>query len=105
MTVPALFGVSLSTIGVVVAILWLFELGVTLYRYANGTRSRERLYLEVSVGLLWLALSLLLIRSDFTGAIETGLAALASGAFLAGVVAGIRWVRIRNADSDGEPTA
>lgn len=104
-TVPALFGVSLSTIGVVVAILWLFELGVTLYRYANGTRSREQSHLEVSVGLFWFALSLLLIGSDLTGTIETALAALAAGVFLAGIVAGVRWLRIRNADSDGEPTA
>lgn len=97
MGVPAVFGApdTNAALGLALAIGWLGVLGVSLYQYRRSTRSRERVYVTVSAGGVWLAFSLLQLSTILTGLAETGTVALAIGLFSAGVAAGVRWWRIR----------
>jgi len=97
---PALLGVLDGTLGLALAIGWLAVLGIGLYRYRQGTRSRERLYITVSAGGLWLAFSLVQVSTTLTGIVEKGVVVLAVGMSCAGVATGIRWWRIRTAETD-----
>lgn len=104
MRVPALLGVSDVTLSTIFAIAWVFVIGVTLYRYANGTRSRTQLYAILCVGLCWLAYSLLQLSSAATGAVELGIVGLAVGSFCAGIGAGIGWWRERSSEENDTVT-
>lgn len=100
MALLALLGLSDATLGLALAVGWLAVLGIGLSQYRRGTRSRERFYMTVTVGGLWLAVSLLQVSTTFAGVVETGVVALAVAVFVAGVGTGIGWWRIRNAGTD-----
>jgi hypothetical protein len=100
MAVPALLGVSDATLGVALAIAWFVVLGGSLYQYTHGTRSRERFYLTLSAGILWLAFSLLQISTAFAQLRRDGIVALAVVIFCAGIVTGVRWWGLRNSETD-----
>lgn len=87
-------------LGVALAIGWLAVLGIGLYQYSQGTRSRERFYMTVSVGVFWLAFSFLQVATTFTGVVENGVVALAVGLFCAGVATGVKWWRLQSGSAD-----
>lgn len=91
MALPAVLGIPDATLGVALGVAWLVVLGIAVYQYANGNQSRERFYLVVCMGAFWVASSLLQVSSTVEGAAETGVVGLATGSFLAGIVAGFRW--------------
>ena len=99
MAVPAVFGAldANATLGVVLVIGWLTVLGIGLYQYRQGTRSRKRFYMTISVGGFWLAFALFQVSTTLTGIVETGVVALAVGLFCAGAATGVKWWRLRNA--------
>lgn len=98
---PALLGVPDAVLGAALLVAWLFVLGFSLYRYANGDRSREWLSMVVSIAGFWIAFFLLQVSDALAGVLETGVVALAVASFCVGVVAGVRWWRAWNADADG----
>jgi hypothetical protein len=104
---PAVFGAldTNATLGLALAIGWLGVLGISLYQYGRNTCSRERIYMIVSTGGLWLAFSLLQISAALTGVVEKGIVTLAVGLFCAGIAAGVRWWRIRNSGTDASTQA
>ena len=100
MAVLAFLGASDATLGKVLATAWLVVLSVGLYQYTHGTRSRERFYLTLAMGTLWLAFSLLQIATAFSQMIHIGAVVLAVAVFCGGIVIWFRWWRIRNSGTD-----
>lgn len=96
---PALLGVPDATLGVVLGAAWLVVLGGAVYRYVRGSRSREQFYSVVCMGSFWLAYSLLQVTATVQGVAEIGVVLLASGLFLVGIVAGLRWRASRGSDT------
>jgi hypothetical protein len=99
MAVPEVFGalISNATLGLILAVGWLAVLGIGLYQYRQGTRSRNRFYMTVSASGFWLAFSLFQVSTTLTGTVEKAVVALAVGLFGAGVATGVRWWQLRNA--------
>jgi hypothetical protein len=89
-----------AALGLALATGWLAVLGIGLYQYRQGTRSRERFYMTISVGVFWLAFSLFQVATTLTGIVENGIMALAVGLFCAGVFTGVKWWRLRGGGTD-----
>ncbi len=77
-------------------------LGVAVYQYASGNRSREQFYMVACMGSFWLAYSLLQVSTAVSGTAEIGVLSLAAGLFLVGVVAGLRWRERRRSDTEND---
>jgi len=103
MALPAVFGVPDSTLGMVLGVAWLVVLGIAVYQYASGNRSRGQFYLVMCMGSFWLAYSLLQVSNTVSGTAEIGVVILAAGLFLVGIGAGLRWRETRNSDSEQNP--
>lgn len=68
--------------------------GRSLYRYCEGSGSRERVHLVLWSGAFWLAYSLLQMATGISGTAES-IQVLAVGLVGSGVVPGVRWWRLR----------
>lgn|GEM_PF-4765518 len=101
MALPVLLGIPDSTLGTVLGIAWLVVLGFAVYQYASGNRSRERFCMVLCMGSFWLAYSLLQVSTIVSGTAEVGVVILATGSFLVGIVAGLRWRESRSSDAEG----
>ncbi len=95
MSVSVLFGRSAFTLGVALATVWVLVVGRSLYRYREGSGSRERVHLVLWSGAFWLAYGLLQMATGVSGTAERGIQALAVGLFGSGVALGVRWWRLR----------
>lgn len=100
MALPALLGVPDSTLGMVLGVAWVVVLGVAVYQYGSGNRSREQLYMVVCMSSFWLAYSLLQVSNVVSGMAEIGVVGLAAGLCLVGLVAGLRWREHRRSDTE-----
>ncbi|MFB6103648.1 MAG: hypothetical protein ABEJ57_00995 [Halobacteriaceae archaeon] len=98
MVVPDVFGAVDGNVilGGALTIGWLAVLGIGLYQYRQGARSREWFYMTITVVVLSLAFSLSQVATAFTGVVENGVVALAVGLFCAGVATGVKWWRLRS---------
>jgi hypothetical protein len=102
MALPAVLEVPDSTLGIVLGAAWLVVLGIAVYQYASGNRSREQFYMVACMGSFWLAYSLLQVSTAVSGTAEIGVVSLAAGSFLVGVVAGLRWRERRRSDTEND---
>ncbi|WP_348609652.1 hypothetical protein [Halobaculum rarum] len=100
MALPAVLGIPDSTLGMVLGAAWLVVLGVAVYQYVSGNRSREQVYMVVCMGSFWLAYSLLQVSNTVSGTGEIGIVILAAGLFLVGIGAGLRWREIRSSGTE-----
>ena len=100
MALPTLLGIPDSTLGMVLGVAWLVVLVTSVYQYVSGNRSREQFYMVASMGSFWLAYGLLQVSNTVSGTAEIGVVILASGLFLVGIIAALRWRESRNSDPE-----